>query len=588
MRLFWRIFITFFACAMAALVLTAWFANQSLRQFYQQQVEQDLKARATILASRLETQLPAASPAEIDRYCKELARLTQTRLTVILPDGSVIGESESSPAEMESHLNRPEIQTALDGRMGRSIRFSDTTRRTLMYLAVPVHRDGAVAAAARASLPLSVIDLTLNSLNRRIALGAYAAAAVFALVTFFLARRISRPLDAMRQTAERLTAGDLRARVARPKGAEMQSLARALNQMAAQLDERLATITRQNDQQRAVFASMVEGVLAVDSEGRILDLNAAAGRFLELVPGSVLGRSLQETVRNLDFQAFVAQSLAADTPTEGEIILYGQDERFLQLHGSALADPAGRKLGALVVLNDITRVKRLETVRRDFVANVSHELKTPITALKGCVETLSDRSARNPEDEARFIAMMDRQVGRLNAIVEDLLSLSRIEHDAERRGIPMEPGAICDVIRRASLNFAGAAAARKIVIETSCPETLSAPINAALLEQAVGNLIDNAVKYSGEGTRVLVSAMARETEIEIRVADQGPGIEKKHLSRIFERFYRVDQARSRSLGGTGLGLAIVKHIALAHGGSASVESIPGQGSVFTLRIPKGA
>jgi two-component system phosphate regulon sensor histidine kinase PhoR len=250
-----------------------------------------------------------------------------------------------------------------------------------------------------------------------------------------------------------------------------------------------------------------------------------------------------------------------------------------------LTDPTGKKLGALVILNDITRMKRLETVRRDFVANVSHELKTPITALRGCVETLSDPAPRTSEDNERFMAMMGRQVERLNAIVEDLLSLSRIEHDAEHKGIPMETGPVCEVLRRAAQMFTHAAQAKGIGVTIECLPDLAAPINAPLLEQAVGNLIDNAIKYSGERTRVWVTGAMNGNKIDIRVTDEGPGIEKKHLPRIFERFYRVDQARSRSLGGTGLGLAIVKHIVLAHAGSVSVESTPGQGSTFTISIP---
>lgn len=231
-------------------------------------------------------------------------------------------------------------------------------------------------------------------------------------------------------------------------------------------------------------------------------------------------------------------------------------------------------------------MKRLETVRRDFVANVSHELKTPITALRGCVETLSDPTPRSPEESERFMAMMQRQVDRLAAIIEDLLSLSRIEHDAEHKRVTLEPGTIGDVLRRATQSLATQADAKEITVTVQCPGDLTALINAPLLEQAVGNLIDNAIKYSGRQTRVVVNGAQRGDDIEIQVTDEGPGMERQHISRIFERFYRVDQARSRALGGTGLGLAIVKHIVLAHGGTVLVDSTPGQGSTFTIRIPR--
>lgn len=587
MRLLWRIYISFFVCTLLALSGMAWYANHSLRLFYQEQVGAELLTRANLLARELGTSPLDKGAEQVDQSCKEFGRLTQTRVTVILPDGRVAGDSDQNPDGMDNHRNRPEIAEAFAGRTGKAARFSDTIRRTLLYLAVPVERDGVVVAVVRASLPLSVIDWTLHTVYRHVAFGGLIVAVMFAVVAFGLARRISRPLDDMRRTAERLAHGDLRARVALPQGAEMESLARTLNQMAAQLGERMETITRQSDEQKAVFSSMVEGVLAVDGDGRILDLNASAAGQLDLIPDQARGRSIQEAVRNPDLQKFIAATLASGGPAEAEIVLYGNEERHLQLHGTALAASTGRRLGALVVLNDITRLKRLETVRRDFVANVSHELKTPITALLGCVETLSAPAAlRTPEDDERFMAMMRRQVERLGAIVDDLLSLSRIEHDAEFRHIPLEPGAVGPVLERAAQAFANAAAARGMTISVDCPGDVVAPINDALLEQAVGNLIDNAIKYGGAGTGVRVSGTASGGAVEILVSDKGPGIEKRHLSRIFERFYRVDQARSRALGGTGLGLAIVKHIVLAHGGSVSVESAPGTGSTFTIRIPR--
>ena len=547
MRLLWRIFIPFFASTLLALAVTTWYANRSLRRFYQEQVAEELLMKAGLLAGDLESRIMERGGEEVDGHCKEFGRAARTRVTVMLPDGSVMGDSDQAPSNMENHRNRPEFSEALAGRTGNSVRFSDTLRRTMMYLAVPVKKDGAVAAVVRVSMPLSLIDWTLRTWYRNVAFGGLVVAVFFAAVAFCLARRISRPINDIRRTAERLAHGDLRARAALSVDEEMQSLARTLNQMAAQLGERMETITRQSDEQKAVFSSMVEGVLVVDGDERIMEMNPAAARLLDADPDRLRGRSIQEAVRNPDMQKFISAALADGGPKEAEIVLYGNEERFLQMRGTALADPAGGKPGVLVVLNDITRVKRLETMRRDFIANVSHELKTPITAIKGCAETLSDKARRDPGEDGRFLAMMARQAERLSAIVEDLLSLSRLDHDAEHKRIQLEPGPVCEVLRRAAQAFTRAADAKKIKVAVDCPGGLSAPINAPLLEQAVGNLIDNAIKFSGERARVSAGAAQNGGNIEIRVADEGPGIEQKHLARIFERFYRVDQASVVSL-----------------------------------------
>ncbi|MDO9541635.1 MAG: ATP-binding protein [Kiritimatiellia bacterium] len=585
-KLLWRIYLSFFASAMFAFAVITWYSIFSLRQFHQEQVGNDLLIRARLIAKEISEYPVDADAEKIDRLCKDLGSLTQTRVTIVALDGRVMGDSEETPVSMDNHKNRPEISSALKGANGASVRFSDTVRRTMMYLAIPVHRNGNMIAVVRTSLPLSVIDWALHTVYKHMLLGGVIVAVLFAVVALLILRQISRPLDNMREVAERLAQGEFNARVPESGYEETKALARVLNQMATQLSERMRIITEQRNEQEAVFSSMVEGVLAVDKDERILHLNPAAARLLEVKNEDVRGRSMQEIIRNPDLQKFVSNTLVQSGILDGEIVIYSNEDHFLQLHGTVLTDASGMNIGALVVLNDVTRLKRLETVRRDFVANVSHELKTPITALKGCVETLTDESSVTAQERKKFMTMMARHADRLEAIVNDLLSLSKIEFDAERGRIQLEPGPIGDILRRTANTFMGQAEHKKIIVTIDCPADLTASINAALLEQAVGNLIDNAVKYSGEGTRVRVSAKLNGNDVEISVSDQGPGIEKKHLDRIFERFYRVDQARSRAMGGTGLGLAIVKHIVLAHRGFVGVTSAVGQGSVFSIRFPR--
>jgi len=585
-KLLWRIYLSFFASAMFAFAIITWYSILSLRQFHQEQVGNDLLVRAQLIANEIAEYPAEAGTGKIDLFCKDSGRLTRTRITIVALDGRVMGDSEENPASLENHKNRPEIAAALKGETGKSVRFSATLRRTMMYLAIPAHRNGKIIAVVRTSLPLSVIDWALHTVYKHMFFGGVIIAAFFAVVTLLILRQISRPLDNMREVAERLAQGEFNARVPESGYEETKALARALNQMAAQLSERVRIITEQRNEQEAVFNSMVEGVLAIDKDERILHLNPAAAGLLELKSGDARGHNMQEVIRNPDLQKFLINTLAQSGVLNGEIVIYGNEDHFLQLHGTVLTDVSGMNIGALVVLNDVTRLKRLETVRRDFVANVSHELKTPITALKGCVETLTDESSVTAQERKSFMTMMARHVDRLEAIVNDLLSLSKIEFDSGRGKIQLEQGSVADILRRAADTFREQAEHKKIILTVDCRENLTASVNAALLEQAVGNLIDNAVKYSGEGTRVVISAKLTGDDIEISVADQGPGIERKHLDRIFERFYRVDQARSRALGGTGLGLAIVKHIALAHRGFVGVVSSLGQGSIFTISFPR--
>ncbi|NQU39770.1 MAG: HAMP domain-containing protein [Lentisphaerae bacterium] len=584
-RILWRIYLYFLGATLAALAVTTWFSVRSLRTFHQEQVGQDLEVRARLVAKDLEGDGLDRSAAEIDQLCKELGPLMNSRVTVILAGGKVVGDSGSQPEQMGNHATRPEIAIAFRGDVGQSSRFSDTLKRTLKYVAIPVTRNGSIVAVVRVSRPLAEIRWTRRVSYQQILLGGLCTALLFAGIALHFSRRITQPLEMMRRGAQRLAAGDLDARLPVTRPDELGALAEALNSMAVQLGERIETIGRQQVEQQAVLSCMVEGVLAIDPEGRVLYINEAAARLLDVTPTQAQGRILPEVVRHSELQRFSSATLTTGELSEEEIVMRGTEEHHVQLHGAPLTDQGGTQIGGLVVMHDITRLKRLEQMRSDFVANVSHELKTPMTALKGCVETLSDRAAPpDSETTARFVAMMARHVLRLEAISEDLLSLSRIEFEVEQGELARERSAIQEVIQRAVQPFLSSAAAKRIVLTIDCPAELNAAVNEPLLEQAIGNLIDNAIKYSGGGTTIRLTAAQEADRVAIRVSDEGPGIEAQHHPRIFERFYRIDRARSRALGGTGLGLSIVKHIALAHHGNVTVESRPGHGSTFTLYV----
>jgi two-component system phosphate regulon sensor histidine kinase PhoR len=409
-------------------------------------------------------------------------------------------------------------------------------------------------------------------------------AAIFSLV---VTRHIAYPLESMRRGTERFAAGDLDFRLALPDCEEFASLASAMNEMASQLRDRVRVVTEQRNERDAVFSSMIEGVLAVDLEERLLQANAAAERLLGFDASESGGHRIEEVVRNSVLHDMIRRTLVGETPVEDEIVIHGSEEdRILSVHCTSLSSAADERIGALAVLHDMTRLRRLESVRRDFVANVSHELKTPITTIKGFVETLVDGAAEDPSARDRFLEIMSRQVDRMHAIIEDLLSLSRLEDGGEKGGLVFESSRLLPVLKE-SVEICEARAGKKgITVDVQCSEDIVADINTPLLEQALVNLIDNAIKYGPDQSRVDVTAAVEGHDVVIHVRDSGPGIPERHIDRIFERFYRVDKGRSRELGGTGLGLAIVKHICITHMGNVSVDSHPGVETVFTVRIPR--
>lgn len=576
-----------FAIAVMAVAVVSVVAFFAFGEVYFDLAEKDLEARARMLSKEIEDLGIISSVSELAGLVKSVDECGGTRATVIARDGTVLADSRRPAWLMENHSDRPEFQAALRGAVATARRRSPTLGSVMVYAAAPVRMGSVIVGVARISVQANVIDAASSLVVTRIGLAAGLVLLLAAVASLVLSRRIIRPLERIRDAASQFAQANFSAKAPASDVEEFASLSQSLNWMASEISRQMQALSDQASERNAIMQSMKEGVLAVGADDVILLLNPAAEQLLGIAPGQPGGKPLQEVVRNPALQRLIEETSKSGVSMASEFVVRTGEERVIQATAAPLIDSSGSNRGIVVVLYDITQTRKLENMRRDFVANVSHELKTPITAIKGFVEALKEGAINDRAKADEFLAIIARQTHRLNAIVEDLLSLARIEQSAEAKEIELKVSDICPVLEAARADCEPKAADAGVKIEVDCPSGLSARINAPLLEQAVTNLLDNAIKYSRRGGTVTVQAEARGNEVSVSVIDKGQGISAEHIPRIFERFYRVDKARSRKEGGTGLGLAIVKHIVQAHGGQVEVVSEPGKGSTFTILLPAG-
>lgn len=578
-----KLFLTLVSLITLSVLVAYVSARSEIERDARRRITEDLIVRAHLVAHTVELATHGLNDlASWDALADRLGSDAAARVTIVAKDGAVLGDSEVSTAELayvDNHGSRPEIVQAMSGALGKSRRHSATVDGELVYVALPLQRGGEMVGVARVAMQLTQINTTLSSLREALIISAALALFVAFLVTSLAVQLVSRTALSLTDSARRMAAGDLHVRIRTRGHDEFADLGRALNQLAKNLSSTLGALREESDRMSGILANMDEGVLFLDVNGRVALINPKLREMLVL-QGRQEGNTLLESIRHTELLELLGRADVGN-PVEGEIEVTGLRPSKLMVRATKLE---GAHQGVLAVFVDVTETRRLENIRREFVANVSHELRTPVTSIRSAGESLS-AALSQPEMAQKFVDIIDRNGERLQVLVEDLLELSRIEsRQYSPTPEPLDVGPF--LIQMLGL-FSERAQRVKVKLTTEFePGVPLAHADRRALEHVVTNLVDNAIKYAGPGRQVVVSVRGSERRVLIRVSDNGPGIPENHLPRIFERFYRIDAGRSRELGGTGLGLSIVKNLTESMDGSVRVESQEGVGTTFEVSLPR--
>lgn len=575
----WRIAVPYVALILVAMLALAIYVSDQLRKAHLADLHSQLLAEALLMADDLEPLLRERENADVlDARADHWANLLNSRVTIIGADGAVLGESHTDQVKMDNHLYRPEVQEALTTGQGSSMRFSQTMGYEMMYAALPVPAEGTVRGIVRVALPLDQVKASVSRLRRTVLTAALLTALLAMLLALLIAERTARPVRRLTRLADRLAEGDLSVRLFTSKRDEVGQLAQAFNHMAEQLREKVTTLAEERSRLAAVLEYMADGVIITDGNGRVGLINPAATQLLGTSEEMALGRSFAQVVRH--YQLIELWRHCRDQEEEQvKAVEVSHQGLFLQAIVTPFQQAHVRSY--LVILQDLTQIRRLETVRRDFISNISHELRTPLAGLKALVDTLRDGAMQDPPAAERFLNHMEIEVDVLTQMVRELLELSRIESGQAPQ--QLSPTPVVEIVLTPVERLQPQAERAGLTVSVDLPSDLPMVLaDTERVRQVITNLVHNAIKFTLPGGQVIVSAAQGTDEVVISVQDTGVGIPADDLTRIFERFYKADRARSG--GGTGLGLAIAKHIVQAHGGRIWAESIEGQGSTFHFSL----
>ena len=583
-RLLWRLYLGYFALIVLTASILGGLIFRQIKEDSLEEIQISLRTNALFLREFAGRRPTGESSTQLQDRIRTLGREMGARLTVIAADGAILADSDQDPAGMDNQLNRPEILRARSHGLDTRPRLSDIRGAPGISLALPVGENSGSDGYIRVSVPLSAIDERLERSGRAILGGTIIVAAVALILGLLVARRLLRPLISMTRVADSMAKGDYGQRVSIARTDEIGELGEALNRMARSLQRRMETFRTDHNQLLAILGGMAEGVVAVDKNERVLHMNEAAGRILGADPSNSLGKPVWETTRIPQISETISQTLRDGTGVNASLELRASPrDRSIEVKATPLGNGDQAPAGAVVVMHDVSERLRVETMRQDFVANVSHELKTPVAAIRALVETILEDTDMTNQTRDRFLRKTRNQSLRLSSIVSDLLTLSRME---SQEGASRETVDLRDTVAVPAEEAIPTAEVRGVQLHIQVPESplwITGDMEGLCL--VTSNLVGNALKYTPKAGEVTVSLSRQGDQALLEVQDSGIGIEARHLDRIFERFYRVDTARSRELGGTGLGLSIVKRVVLAHSGTVSVESIPGQGSRFSVLLP---
>lgn len=551
-----------------------------LENYFLSQEKTNLAGQVRIAGRLTEPYIAAKKFDALRKLINKVSKENEVRVTVVAIDGSIIGDSEHDFKTMDNHLTRLEIQQASRNGIGFSIRKSDTVKQNMLYCAVPIKSNiGEKEGYIRLAISLSNIDIIYSYL-KRILFISFALVAIIALIVVSkTARRITNPIAHLKNVAEEIALGNFTAHADVRTGDELAILANSINTMARKLDLYVQNINFEKQQLEIIFEHLGAGVVVIDSSRNIILINSFSEKLFNISRSFVSGQSLQKLVRDEEFSKVFNEAFQSNKALDYE---FKYCDIYLKAHFVPLRQTSGQEK-VVILIYDVTTMKQWQQLRSDFVANASHELRTPLTAIRGYTETLIDGAMEDQVTARSFLKIIERESERLTRIVEDLLDLSRLERKAPLNKELFELNALADQV---TAKYDITAQKKGVIIENNIPSGVEVYADFDWLEQVLLNLVDNAVKYSKKDEKVIINAQKKSTEVEVSIADKGMGIPYEDLPRIFERFYRVDKSRSRSLGGTGLGLAIVKHIIESHGGKISVASALGEGTTITFTLPK--